>query len=879
MTELVGPRGESLDKYFNKKSSPPKTGPSFGQWAGPDVRYSQLPGGGVVQFDLSKLTLADFRGMRDHYQVNASLAVLGFMQHQSDWHIECDNQTIADECEDQITSNWTGLNRAMGTSNWAGYSPSALEWDNDIIGRTIKLTKVKDLIPEDCRVNWKTVEGWAPPGRTPPKFKVYDGIRQYMAQGWPIPTENCVTPDTLILCADFSWRKAGDLIAGDEILAFDENERLKGRRYRKATVEANRLADSECITIESRDGDPITVSAAHPFLVRRGPLMKSTALVTQSDGITCPNCGAAITQTGRSGAKKKFCTERCQMLFAKVNSDAIYKDRWEWTKACDLKIGDKIGFFGKPSQRDESREAGYVAGIFDGEGSLTFNGDGNSVTLAFSQNTGVVLTETCRILDAKGFDYSMNSNKRDSNIHVVIAGGRREIARFMEVFAPERLKVKTADLFDETVMRIERSVSVTEVSGIFDAGTQQVANLQTTTSTYISAGYLSHNSLWYPLLMENGDYYGRKLLKPAFQSWFFSILLHLFANRYYERFGEPTPIGRAPYDEEITVDNKQINGSEFMLNLLQQLRSRSVVVLPNDRQMGTSNSGAAGKPSYDYDIEYLESQMRGADFERYMTRLDEEISIGLFTPILLLRTADVGSYSLGQGHMQMYLWMLNAMNDDRKTYLDKYILSKMVDYNFGPNAPRAKIVFRKMGNTSGEMLSSLLTTLVNKGGAKVDIKELGQMVGMTLSEVEQTVAAPGAPADPNAPTPDPNASPPAPTTGNARLPMPLVSNTVEEIVDRVRGQIEAAFREDRFNSDLQVNMGYKRKFERALSADGSSAPVIFTDLLYKNMDNWLQDTVALGSTEFSSPDSFMGLFERVLGNEVNDVSRLIGAGK
>jgi hypothetical protein len=52
--------------------------------------------------------------------------------------------------------------------------------------------------------------------------------------------------------------------------------------------------------------------------------------------------------------------------------------------------------------------------------------------------------------------------------------------------------------------------------------------------------------------------------------------------------------------------------------------------------------------------------MRGADFERYMTRLDEEMSIGLFTPILLLRTADVGSYNLGQGHMQIYLWMLNA---------------------------------------------------------------------------------------------------------------------------------------------------------------------------------------------------------------------------
>ena len=51
------------------------------------------------------------------------------------------------------------------------------------------------------------------------------------------------------------------------------------------------------------------------------------------------------------------------------------------------------------------------------------------------------------------------------------------------------------------------------------------------------------NTLWYPLMMENGDFYGRKLLRPAFPAWFFSNLMHLFSNRYYERFGEPTPSG------------------------------------------------------------------------------------------------------------------------------------------------------------------------------------------------------------------------------------------------------------------------------------------------------------------------------------------------
>lgn len=51
---------------------------------------------------------------------------------------------------------------------------------------------------------------------------------------------------------------------------------------------------------------------------------------------------------------------------------------------------------------------------------------------------------------------------------------------------------------------------------------------------------------WYPMLMEHGDHYGRKLFRPGFPGWFFSILVHLFANRYYERFWRADPLSVAP---------------------------------------------------------------------------------------------------------------------------------------------------------------------------------------------------------------------------------------------------------------------------------------------------------------------------------------------
>jgi len=569
VTQLVGPNGKPISSSQFKKAVPPKQGEAFGHWAGRDIEYLSLPGGGVIQFDLSKLTLGDFRAMRDHYQINASLAVLSFMQHQSDWHIECEDKKIAEHCENNLREIWTPLNRSMSTANWAGYSPNVLDWESE--GSKLMIDKVRDLIPEECRVNWKEEEGWAPPGRTPPKFKKYDGIRQF-GMSWPIPVDN---------------------------------------------------------------------------------------------------------------------------------------------------------------------------------------------------------------------------------------------------------------------------------------------------------------SYWYPLLMENGDYYGRKLLRPAFTSWFFSILTHLFANRYYERFGEPTPVGRAPFDEEIEgLSGDKVQGNVYMLQLLQQLRNRSVVVLPNDRTQGQD-----GKATFDSELEYLESQMRGADFERYMTRLDEEMSIGLFTPILLLRTADVGSYNLGVGHMQMYLWMLNAMNADRKQYIDNYVLAPMKNFNFSKSAPNPKIVFRKLGDLNAEMISSLLQALVSKDKVKLDYRELGEMAGMTIEEIKETVAPAVDPnADPAATDPaaqdDPATAKGKPVAVAAARSMTEPRTTAKEIVTRVGGQVEAAFRDGRFGPDLRISMGYKRQMAHSLGAGGFSDPLTKADDLYRRMDNWIADiTSSLDPADFSSgAESFMDLFEKVLSTQLEELA-------
>jgi len=264
------------------------------------------------------------------------------------------------------------------------------------------------------------------------------------------------------------------------------------------------------------------------------------------------------------------------------------------------------------------------------------------------------------------------------------------------------------------------------------------------------------HTLWYPLLREHGNYYGRKLLEAAFAPWYFSLLIHLFSNRYFERFGEPTPIGRAPFQEEFQFKDEtgadiELTGKQVIEQALARLRSGGSVTLPSDR-----DPSASVQSEYTYDISYLESNMRGADFERYLARLDEEISLSIFTPMLLMRSGEHGSLNLGVQHTQTWLWSLNAMAMDIKEYIDPYILQRIKNYNFSEKAPRVEWKIRPLGKDNIETIRAIVTGLISGGKLMPDIDQLGMALGMTLKEVRQVQnkPAPGDPVDPNA---DPNA--------------------------------------------------------------------------------------------------------------------------
>jgi hypothetical protein len=531
MNQILDRHGRPINNHARPKSSKiaqPKVG-GFGQQQVGGSFFANLPGGGMLQFDLNKLTLADFRSMRQHYQLGASLNVLAFVMHQIDWHIECEDQEIADFIEGDLREHWTNLIFSLSQSFWAGYAPTAVNYENR--DGHIRLKRFKDLVPEECWPRWKVEEGWAPPGDPKPKIHAYDGFYQ--------------------------------------------------------------------------------------------------------NGVWIP---------------------------------------------------------------------------------------------------------------------------------------------------PE-------------------------------------------------------NTLWYPLLMEGGDHWGRKLLKPAFPAWFFSNLLHMYANRYFERFGEPLPVGRAPFEEEVLVaGGEYITGREAMENIVHNIRNRSVAVLPSDRDPDTKQ--------FEYDIEYLESQMRGADFERYMGRLDEEMSLSVFTPILLFRTADVGSYNLGQAHLKIFEQMLNAIAGDAQFYIQRYLVDRMRVLNFGQKSPRATWTFRRLGTLDLAIYKEVLVELIRQGAAKVDMDELGGLMGLKLEEVEVLTATPEEPDDdPDAI--DPDAPKPEVKAGRAML---------AEAAKRAARQMG--------KGDPIVTLGFKNKFVEGLRRDGfkPNQAAAYADTIYAAVNGWIDDVGGV----FADPDEVKSALDRVI---------------
>lgn len=886
MSVILGPDGRPTQSQDYRKAEPPRTNDKFGIWSGPNAPHQilSLPGGGLLQFDLERLTLNDYRQMRGHYQVNASLTLLTFMMHQLDWRIECEDKKIKEELEFQLSQVWTRLIRGLSQAYWAGYSPMALEYENDVTGRRVRLDKVKDLIPEDCSVHWKEVEGYAPPGRMRPKHYIYDGIEQW-GLNYPIPVENTLWYPLLMESGNYYGRKLLKpsfpayffsillhLFAnryferfGEPLpigrAPFDDNveiggQTMGGREAMEQVLSAIRnrsvvvlpsdrepttseyeyqLEYLECVDLETeiftQEGwksydqlevgeqvltldhesglsgwQPVEAVNVHEVEDREVVRMEGT---THSSLTTLNHRWPVVHQYLRGGSwvgerewrdtehlnssdRVPICAEHSDFpKEPKYDDDFVELVAWYWTEGYTFATGNYVSISQK-SYPDRIR--GALARLF-GPASNAFPRSGGNGTDGVPR-----WRETSRANDpdSRTFFLSYDATKplsavapdRIVSYDFLLSLTRPQLSLFMEVSL-----LADGNVTDRQTFLMQKDRRKAERF-------QFVCTL------------LGHATSIYPLSDKRHDDY---------VMWVVSVRRSASVNPVTAHRGNgPFKIWRERYTGKVWCPTTP-NGTWLA-------RRRGTVYF-------TGNS-----------------QMRGADFERYMNRLDEEISLGMFTPVLLFRTADVGSYNLGVQHMQVWMWMLNALAGDLKEYLEHYLLERLKAINFSPRAPKVTWRYRKMGKEHVETIRAVVTELLRDQRLQVgDYEELGQYVGLDLKEVRQLAGddedgdeggdEDGDPqVDPRVGRSREGATRPRTERGRA---ISAGRSVVEDVVRRIEGQYQKAKGRGALASgNFTPKLGFRGKFRAALEAhlDDAEAQRV-TECVYHATQAWVDEAL------------------------------------
>ena len=267
-----------------------------------------------------------------------------------------------------------------------------------------------------------------------------------------IPVFYCHTPNTKVLTADMRWIRIGDVKEGDELLGFDEYpDKIDGRKYRSK----RKTRDSK-VTNVTRITRPV-----YKFVLNDGTELESS-------------------------------TDHLWLIATKKSRNQV----WLTTQQIvdDLKLGRRRYMLRYFNVWEEvvNNDSGYLSGIFDGEGHISFHY--GSVSIGFAQNEGVVLNKVITLLDKYGISYSTKPNPRSNVINIVLRGKWQNKFQFLGMFRPERLLDKLYNKIITGEYRSEfPSLETLEITTFEYLGEQEVVAIETTSKTFFAEGFASHN--------------------------------------------------------------------------------------------------------------------------------------------------------------------------------------------------------------------------------------------------------------------------------------------------------------------------------------------------------------------------------------------------
>jgi len=174
---------------------------------------------------------------------------------------------------------------------------------------------------------------------------------------------------------------------------------------------------------------------------------------------------------------------------------------------------------------------------------------------------------------------------------------------------------------------------------------------------------------------EWGNLYGRGRLEAAYEPWYWGSVMYMFANRYFERKGDPAIIGRAPAEERTDAEGNRVRTLDEAARVISSLRSGGTAVFPDERDESGNLRWA---------FEYLVDDKRADMFIAYIEHLQVMKLRAILVPErMMTQDSSTGSYAMASEHTETFLRNEEGLLSEIIEHVNRYIVRPLVEFNFG----------------------------------------------------------------------------------------------------------------------------------------------------------------------------------------------------
>lgn len=286
----------------------------------------------------------------------------------------------------------------------------------------------------------------------------------------------CLVPETPVLTANLRWVPIGSVEVGDELIGVDEfaddrrcdlsecNRPLKARGYCEMHYLQAQRGQREFSTEPWQSGSYGSRSYRRAIVTGKSTRLAPCVRITLEDG------------------RQVICSTDHKWLGRNRTSNTL-----KWRRTDTLEVGYRLYAPLRTWSEETTFEAGWLAGIFDGEGSLHISRTTRGVT--FAQNEGAVLDRGKGILAAMDIPFITDRGSNGVTMHVGIY--RRAFA--MELLGRLRpVRLDASRIWEGSHVR-SRDTPALAIESIEPVGVTEVVSIETSTRTFIANGVVSHN--------------------------------------------------------------------------------------------------------------------------------------------------------------------------------------------------------------------------------------------------------------------------------------------------------------------------------------------------------------------------------------------------